>query len=156
MKEERSFKFLNIVSALILLIAFCFIILFSYLLFFHDNPPITINAPVTLDKDSYFAGETMQVTADICRHTTSGATLYPTFVNLDTHQLFDAVPIFVDNLPKGCAESTITVSIPHYLTPGMYVRIIRARYEVNFLTERVVELTTEEFEIKEREIINDK
>ena len=148
--NERSYRFMNITSAIILIIALCFIILFSYLLFIQDNPPITISGPITLDKTSYYAGETMFITANICRHTTAGAILYPTFIEVNTHRLFDTVPVFIDVLPTGCAESTIEDSIPHYLPPGTYVRRIRARYEVNFLTDRMVELTTEEFEILER------
>jgi len=148
--SERSYKFLNIASAGILVIAFCFIILFGYLLFIEDNPPLIVNSNPTLDKSSYHAGETMFITADLCRNTTAGATLQPTFINMDTHQLFDGLPVFVDNLPKGCSVSTIQVVVPHYLSPGTYVRQIRARYKVNFLTDRVVELTTEEFEILER------
>jgi len=149
--SERSYKFLNIASAGILLIAFCFIVLFGYLLFIEDNPPLIVNSNPTLDKSSYYAGEVMLVTADLCRNTTAGATLQPTFINLDTRQLFDALPVFVDNLPKGCSVSTIQVAVPHYLPPGNYVRRIRARYKVNFLTDRVVELITEEFKILERE-----
>ena len=153
--NNRGYKFINISSAVILIVALFSIFLFSYLFFFDGNPPIVSNS-VTLDKDSYHAGEQLQITADICRKTTSGATLYPTFINMDTRQLFDAAPVFVDNLPKGCNVSTISVKIPHYLPAGTYVRQIRARYEVNFLKDRVVELTTKEFEILEREIEDDK
>lgn len=151
---DRNYKFLYIASSLVLSFAFIFIVLLGYLLFVHDNPPIIINS-LSLDKDSYFAGEQLNITADICRRTTSGATLYPTFINVNTFQLFDALPVFVDRIPAGCNTSTIQVLIPHYLPPGTYVRQIRARYRVNFLTERVVEFTTEEFEITEREINSD-
>ena len=148
--SERSSRFMNITSAIILIIALCFILLFSYLLFIQDNPPITINGPVTLDKTSYYAGETMLVTANICRHTTAGAILYPTFIEVNTLQLFDSAPVYMDILPTGCAESTINSIVPHYLPPGTYVRRVRARYEVNFLADRMVELTTDEFEVLER------
>ena len=148
--HERSYKFLNIVSAMILVIAFFFLVLFAYLLFIHDNPPLTVNSPPTLDKESYHAGDTMKITADLCRNTTAGATLYPTFINLSTHQLFDVIPVFFNRLPEGCSVSTIEAVIPHYLPPGIYIRQVRAKYHVNFLTDRTVEFVTEEFEILER------
>jgi len=148
--SDRNYKFLNVVSVLILLLALCSMFLFLYFIVIQDNPPITLNSPLILDKNSYHAGETMNITADICRNTTSGATLFPTFINLDTRQLFDGAPVFVDNLPTGCSVSTISVKIPHYLPPGLYIRRVRARYDVNFLTDRVVELVTEEFKISER------
>ncbi|RLC99121.1 MAG: hypothetical protein DRI46_10020 [Chloroflexi bacterium] len=148
--SSGNHRFMNIASALILFLAFLGILLFSYLLFFDDNPPIVVNGPLLLDNSSYYAGEVMLIEADICRNTTSGATLHPTFVNLSTNQLFDAAPVYVDNLPKGCHVSVISVTVPHFLPPGTYIRRVRARYEVNFLTDRVVELETEEFEVLER------
>ena len=147
----NAYRFLNIVSSIILLITLFFILIFGYYLLIDDNPPITINGPVTLDKNSYHAGEKMIITADICRHTDSGATLSPTFINIDTHQLFDGAPVYVDNLPLGCSVSSITVTVPHFLPAGIYERRIRARYDINFLRNRVVEFTTETFEILERE-----
>ena len=147
---DRSYKFLNIASAVILIIALGLVILSAYFLFIDGNPPITINAPITLDKEHYYAGESMLITGDICRNTTAGATLHPTFINVGTRQLFNAAPVYVDNLPTGCNISVMTVTVPHYLPAGTYIRQIRARYDVNFLTSRVVEFTTEEFEILER------
>ena len=149
MKNGNTYKFMNIASAIILVIAMAFLVLFGYFLFIDDNPPLVINSPPTLDKASYRAGDTMLITVDACRNTTAGAMLQPTFINLSTNQLFDGVPVYVDNLPIGCSVSTIAVTVSHYLPPGTYVRRVRARYEVNFLTDRVVELTTEEFEILE-------
>ena len=147
---ERTYKFLNIASSIVLSIAVLFIIIFSWLLFIDDNPPLVVNSiPVLLDKDTYFPGDDMKVTADVCRNTSAGATLYPTFINTGTGQLFDTTPIFVDNLPMGCSVSTITVTVPHYLPPGIYVRRVRARYQVNFIATRVVEFYTEDFEILE-------
>lgn len=150
MQSNRSYRLLNFISAAILLIALVFMILLSYLLFFDDNPPLVVNSPPTLDRDSYYAGEEMQITLDACRATTSGAVLQPTFINKTTNQLFDAVPVYVDNLPIGCAVSTLQVTVPHFLPPGTYVRRVRARYEVNFLTDRVVEVISEEFEVLPR------
>ena len=147
----NAYKLLNTISFIILFIALGFILMFSYYMYIDDNPPIVINAPITLDKSSYYAGEEMIVTADICRLTDSGAMLYPTFINTDTNQLFDVVPVYVDNLPLGCSISSIAVTIPHFLPKGTYIRRVRARYDVNFLRDRVVEFITEPFEIIERE-----
>ena len=150
MTNDNRYRFLNIASAIILGIALIFILGFGYYLFIDDNPPIVINAPIILDKSSYHAGEKMIITADICRRTDSGATLYPTFINTDTNQLFDVLPVYVDKLPLGCSISSITVTVPHYLPSGNYVRQVRARYNINFLRDRVVEFTTDPFEILDR------
>ena len=149
-KNDDSYKFLNVVSSIILVIALFFILGFSYYLFIDDNPPIVINGPVLLDKNSYHAGEKMLITADICRRTDAGAVLSPTFINTTNNQLFDGVPVYVDNIPRGCSVSSIEVTVPHFLPPGIYVRQIRARYDINFLRTRMVEFTTEPFEITER------
>lgn len=150
MNNGDTHRFLNIASAIVLFIALTFILVFGYYMLIDDNPPILINAPVILDKPSYYAGEEMIITVDICRFTDSGAVLYPTFINMDTHQLFDSVPVYVDNLPLGCSVSSIAVTVPHFLPAGTYVRQVRARYDINFLRTRVVEFTTDPFEVTDR------
>jgi len=119
--SERSYKFLNIASAGILLIAFCFIVLFGYLLFIEDNPPLIVNSNPTLDKSSYYAGEVMLVTADLCRNTTAGATGQPTVIKRDTRQRCDALPVVGDNRPKGCSVSKFRYDFRH-ISYDLYYR----------------------------------
>lgn len=146
--SDRSYKFLNIASLIILGFGFAFFLMIIWLLAFEDNPPMeAIETPMRVDKAEYYPGDDMLITAHLCRYTDAGATIYVSFINLDNGLLYDIAPSYVDNLEQGCTITTRRVMIPNHLEPGRYIRRIRAQYDINILKNRAVDLETEEFMI---------
>ena len=132
---------LTLLIAIILMMA-----VFTYLYVFDNNPPIEFyNLPFPTDKKEYRAGDNIILTADYCRYTTVSYTLNMRFVDgiafsvPETHR--------VGALP-GCRVINFQiVTVPDNLPPGTYYLEGKNEYQVNFLANRLVEWTSQEFEV---------
>jgi hypothetical protein len=122
------------------------LILFTYLYAFQHNPPIELlNVPFPTDKSKYSVGDNIVITTEYCRYTDVSYTL-----NLD----------FVDGLrfstpeqrragaSPGCGKVDVKiVTVPDNLPPGTYYLKGKNEYQVNFVANRVVEWTSQSFEV---------
>lgn len=147
---------LNIAAGIILVIAFIFIIICSYLLFIEDNPPQEIRLPMQVDKSVYEPGDEILVTANYCRYTSAAATRYVTYINKTTGRLFPLEPTEVNSFPvspRNCdiianpETATIAQKLPASLTTGDYVRHSKLEFHVNIMANRTIELETETFRV---------
>jgi len=118
----------------------------TYLFAFHENPPIEFfNQPFPVTKESYSGGETVVVTVQYCKHTTSAYIRNLSFVD---GLVFSIPESRRGGATLGCDTVDVSsVTIPETLPPGNYYLRGKNEYEVNFLATRVVEWTSEVFEV---------
>lgn len=122
------------------------IIVFTYFYAFDANPAIEFyNLPFPTDKSEYRAGDVIYLTADYCRYTNVSYTLHLAFID---GLRFTVPEIHRIGAGMGCDIVTFSViEIPDKLPPGIYYLQGKNEYEVNFVATRVVEWTSQSFEV---------
>jgi len=142
----RKYLPINRILLTLLLFTAIIIIVFTYLHAFEANPPIVFNnIPFPVNKETYKAGDLIIATVDYCKYTDVGYTKYSSFVD----GIMFAIPEeHKGGSPPGCRTvNTVSTAIPENLPPGVYYLQGRSEYRVNFLATRIVDWSTEKFEV---------
>lgn len=122
------------------------IVIFTYLHAFQNNPPIEFyNLPFPTDKQQYTHGEDIKITAEYCRYTDVPYTLNLRFVD----GLIFVVPEYRrTGASEGCDTVTFIIAkVPEQLPPGTYYLHGKNEYQVNEFATRLVEWTSQKFEV---------
>lgn len=122
------------------------IVLLTYLYALDQNPPIEFyNLPFPTDKQTYQVGDNIVLTADYCRYTDVSYTLNLRFVD---GIAFTIPEVHRAGASRGCNQVDFQiVTVPDVLPPGTYYLRGKNEYKVNFLAVRVIEWTSQPFEI---------
>ena len=137
---------LNRILLALLVVTSTILIAFTYLYVFDQNNPVEFNnLPFPTDKEKYRVGDTIILTLDFCRYSNASYTRNLRFV--------DSLVFSVPEQHRGGANigcktiDIISEIIPSSLPPGMYYLNGKNIYHVNFLADRVVEWTSQPFEV---------
>lgn len=122
------------------------ILLGTYLYAFDQKTPVEFfNLPFPTDKEQYHTGDTIILTLDYCRYSNAPYTRNLRFV--------DSLVFSVPEQHRGGANvgckvvNIVSEIIPESLPPGVYYLSGKNIYPVNFLADRVVEWTSQPFEV---------
>lgn len=142
------YRMTNIFVMVFLALLSAFIVVVFYLAVIENNPPFQkppidfLEMPIKVEKDTYRPGDTILLHIKACRHTDVPFTVYRTFRD---GLIFAVPPLERSGSPVGCFDSNLPVEIPEALPVGNYYLFGRTVYQVNLLSERVVEWQTEPF-----------
>ena len=143
---NHKIQLLNRILLVILVITMVLIAGGTYLIAFHENPPVEFfNLPFPVDKEAYHAGDLLNMEINYCRYSTSTFTAHINFMN----ELIYAAPEIpaVGSGKIGCGLVKASLKIPNNLPVGKYYIYGKNVYPVNSIATRTVEWSTIEFDI---------
>jgi hypothetical protein len=147
MTRKQTNKIANTLAILSLIITTSLLIIGIYLFALDANPPIEFtNLPFPVDISEYRSGERITITTEYCRYTNVSYIMRLDFVD---GLRFSTPEQQRAGASMGCSKVDVSIiEVPKNLPSGTYYLKGKNEYPVNFIANRIVEWTSEPFEVK--------